>query len=76
MLVNPDSTFIVVKLNFWESQKYEGLFYKMTNSQDSSLSKRAIEDYFKNYLQENDYPDGPFELLDLAKVQYQIDVWK
>ena len=70
--MNPDSTFI-------ESQKYRfirSLFYKMTNSRDSSLSKQAIEDYFKNYLQENDYPDGPFELLDLAKVQYQIDVWK
>ena len=48
----------------------------MTESEDSSLSKQAIEDYLKNYLQENDYPDGPFELLDLAKVQYQIDVWK
>jgi len=48
----------------------------MTKIQDSSLSKQGIEDYFKNYLQENDYPDGPFEILDLAKVQYQIDVWK
>ena len=73
MLVNPDSTFIVVKLNFWESHIYEGLFYKMA---EDSFSKQDIEEYFKNYLQENDYPDGPFELLDLAKLQYQIDVWK
>ena len=48
----------------------------MNKIQDSSLSKQGIEYYFKNYLQENDYPDGPFEILDLAKVQYQIDVWK
>ena len=38
----------------------------MTKIQDSGLSKQGIEDYFKNYLQENDYPDGPFEILDLA----------
>ena len=42
----------------------------------SGLSKQEIEDYFKNYLKENDYPDGPIELLDLAQVQHQIDVWK
>ena len=58
----------------------EGYFTKMTSNQNMSLSKQDIEDYFKTYLNENhtenDYPDGPFELLDLARVKHQIDVWK
>ena len=52
----------------------------MTSNQNMSLSKQDIEDYFKTYLNENhtenDYPDGPFELVDLARVKHQIDVWK
>ena len=48
----------------------------MTSNENNSLSKQDIEDYFKAYLQENDYPDGPIELLDLAQLQHQIDVWK
>ena len=54
----------------------EGVFIKMTSNQNTSLSKQDIKYYFKTYLQENDYPDGPIELLDLAQVQHQIDVWK
>ena len=51
----------------------------MTSEENRALSKLEIEEYFKTYLNENhsdDYPDGPFELIDLAKVQQQIDVWK
>ena len=54
-------------------------FYKMTSNQNSGLSKEDVKEYFRTYLNENhesDYPDGPFELLDFAKVQHQIDVWK
>ena len=40
------------------------------------LTKEDIGKYFETYLKENDYPDGPFELLELAKVQHQIDFWR
>ena len=48
----------------------------MTSFQYGASTKDNIKEYFKKHLQENDYPDGPFELFNLADVQHQIDVWK
>ena len=42
----------------------------------SGLTNPETEKYLKKYLSENKYPDGPFEFVELKKVQLQIDIWR
>ena len=42
----------------------------------SGLTKPQIEKFIQNYLCENEYPDGPFEFVEISKVQHQIDIWR
>ena len=42
----------------------------------SGLTNLETEKYLKKYLSDNEYPDGPFEFVELNKIKLQIDLWR
>ena len=42
----------------------------------SGLTNLETEKYLKKYLSDNEYPDGPFEFVELNKIKLQIDIWR